>query len=390
MDSSHYCEGLAVLQHGVGFFRPDSRPARDLGVLLARSLELPDGLRVLDLMAGCGIRSLRYALEAGARQVWANDADAARLPLLQANLAGLPAVEAAPPTTLTAQRLLAGLIAAGERRELVDLDAFGSPTPLLAAVLDAVALEGVLYLAGSDGRSATGHDREAAIRRFGAAARAHPASWELALRLQLGGVARAAWAQGRGIEPLFSFSEGRTFRTAVRLKRLPAAGEEAWLGMLAHCHGCGDQQAQPLLRLGRWAPCACGASSALAVSGPLWLGPLQNPQALQAMAQQAALSPVSLGREGARLLARLSEDPGLPARVWPTALIARHLGQGPPPLRALVDDLRARGHRASVSAVMPGQLRSDAPWPVVLEAARRLVARPAATAPAQGEAASAC
>jgi tRNA (guanine26-N2/guanine27-N2)-dimethyltransferase len=39
-------------------------------------------------MAGCGIRSLRYGVEAGAAEVWANDADPDRLALLQANLAG--------------------------------------------------------------------------------------------------------------------------------------------------------------------------------------------------------------------------------------------------------------------------------------------------------------
>ena len=75
MESSHYCEGLAQLQPGSAFFQPRSRPARDLGVLLARSLKAQGRLRVLDLMAGCGIRALRYGLESGAEQVWANDAD---------------------------------------------------------------------------------------------------------------------------------------------------------------------------------------------------------------------------------------------------------------------------------------------------------------------------
>nr|WP_254939396.1 N2,N2-dimethylguanosine tRNA methyltransferase [Cyanobium sp. Morenito 9A2] len=385
---------------GDGFFRPQSRPSRDLGVLLARWLRAEHGrLRVLDLMAGCGIRALRYGLEAGAEAIWANDADPERLPLLETNLAPLAGPDGAGKadpervrcTARTAQQLLAGCLLERRRFELVDLDGFGCPTALLPLALEAVAFDGVLYLASTDGRSPTGHDRPAAIRSLGAAARAHPASWELALRLQLGVIARSAWAMGRGMRPLFSFSEGRTFRTAVQLRRRPEPGEETNLGLLAHCHGCGDQQAQSLLRLRGWAPCGCGASATGAapssISGPLWIGPLQECSALGAMAIDGGRSgaegaSASLGREGARLLAALSTDPGLPPRCWPLAEIARRLGRGPPRLAALLAALRADGWQACSSAVMAAQVRTDAPWPRLLELAQ--VVGPGQTSPAAG------
>ncbi|WP_242036420.1 N2,N2-dimethylguanosine tRNA methyltransferase [Cyanobium sp. FACHB-13342] len=371
------------MQPGSGFFRAESRPSRDLGVLLARSLAARGRLRVLDAMAGCGIRALRYGLEAGAEAVWANDADPDRLPLLQRHLAGLPGVRC---TARTAQHLLADCLQRQERFDLVDLDGFGCPTGLVPLALEAVAFGGVLYLASTDGRSPTGHDRPAAVRLLGAAARAHPASWELALRLQLGSVARAAWALGRGVEPLVSFSEGRTFRTAVRLQRRPSPRQEEQLGMVAHCHGCGHQQVQPLIRLRQWQPCGCcvPTSSAadqpppLAISGPLWIGPLQDGALLAELAAQAPAA--SLSPEGARLLARLAADPGLPVCCWPTAEIARRLGGGPPPLAKLLAALRAEGWVAWPSGVMPGQFRSDAPWPEILQIASRLGAMASGTA----------
>ncbi len=376
---------------GGGFFRPQSRPSRDLGVLLARQLRADQGrLRVLDLMAGCGIRALRYGVEAGAEAVWANDADSDRLPLLEANLAPLTCRAGAGATAdpervrctgLTAQQLLAGCLLERRRFELLDLDGFGCPTVLLPLALEAVAFDGVLYLASTDGRSPTGHDRSAAIRSLGAAARAHPASWELALRLQLGVIARTAWAMGRGVRPLFSFSEGRTFRTAVQLRRRPLPGEEANLGLLAHCHGCGDQQVQSLLRLRGWGACDCAVAPATqapwAISGPLWIGPLQDLPTLGAMeageaAVIAAGGEASLGSEGSRLLRALASDPGLPARCWPLAVIARRLGSGPPRLQELMAALRDDGWEARASAVMAAQVRSDAPWSRLLELARSL------------------
>ena len=108
------------------------------------------------------------------------------------------------------------------------------------------------------------------------------------------------------------------------------------------------------------------------MSGPLWIGPLQDAAVLASMASQAEQSPPTLGAEGARLLARLRADLGVPARCWPTDLIARRLGGGPPRLGDLVEALRAAGYGASASGVMAAQVRSDAPWSALLEIARRL------------------
>ena len=377
----HYCEASAELELGEGFFRPESRPSRDLGVALARVLAVQAPLRVLDLMAGCGIRSQRYAREAGAAAVWANDADPDRLPLLQRNLAGVAGLRT---TALTAQKLLAQCLIREERFDLLDLDAFGCPTALVPLALEALRFGGVLYVASTDGRSPTGHDRRSAIRSLGGAARAHPASWEMALRLQIAVVARAAWALGRGIRPLFSFSEGRTFRTAIQLLRRPAAREEEQLGLLAHCHGCGEQFSQSLLTLRQWPLCGCsgehrsdgagaGPATPLSISGPLWLGPLQHAPTLAAMQQRAEELPAAwLARSSRRLLQALLDDPGLPVRCWPMAELARRLAGGPPATDALLAALRAEGYVALRSGVMAGQFRCNAPWPRLLELAAAL------------------
>lgn len=367
-------EGAVSFRAGGGFFNPGARPARDLGVLLACTLGRKRPPRVLDLMAGCGLRSLRYGLEAEVRCLWANDADPQRLPLLLDNLAVLEDRCLLRRTTLTARRLLADCLLRAERFDLVDLDAFGTPHSLVPAALEAVALDGLLYLASTDGRGPTGHDKQGAVRRLGASARSHPASWEQALRLQIGLLARAAWSQGRGLDPVLSFSDGKTFRTAVRLRRHLREGEEAALGLLAFCHGCGEQQVQSLLNLRRWQPCACSPTgrSALAVTGPLWIGALQHLPTLEAMADAAVSHPLTLSRAGEGLLARLSGDRGWPARVWPHALLARQLGGVSPPLKQLIQRLREEGFMAACSGVMPGQLRSDAPWRTILDLAAKL------------------
>ena len=366
----HYREGAAELLLGDGFFRRDSRPARDCSVLLAwhqaRTTTREQPLQWLDLMAGCGIRALRWGLEAGAAcsmppEIVVNDADGDRRSLLEHNLRPLAA---ATCSNVPAERLLCQAQLEGHRFDLIDLDAFGQPGALLQPALQVLAPEGILVLASTDGRSPTGHDRCGAIRSFGAAARAHPASWELALRQQLGLLARQAWLLGRGIQPLLNFSDGRTFRLAIRLARQLQPGEEAQLGLLARCGTCGAQQSQSLLRLRNWPACHCPAEQGRwAISGPLWLGPLQEIEILKELSG----SPVPLAPATRRLLQRLQADPGGLVQVWSTAELARRCGSGPPPLQRLVDALRSHGHQAWPSGVMAGQVRTDADLPELLQ-----------------------
>ena len=205
---------------------------------LAGQKAAAEPLAVLDGLAGCGIRALRYGLEAHATEIWVNDADPDRLPLLQRNLGALGGARC---SAITIQKLLAECAAVEQRFDFVDLDAFGAPMALVPWALEAVRFGGIFYLASTDGRSFTGHDRTAALRRLGAAARAQPCSWELALRLQLGAIARSAWTLRRGIRPLLSFSDGRTFHLAVVL-RSPAPAEEQQLGLQGYCHSCGSHR----------------------------------------------------------------------------------------------------------------------------------------------------
>jgi tRNA (guanine26-N2/guanine27-N2)-dimethyltransferase len=333
-------------------------------------------LRWLDLMAGCGIRGLRWGLEALAEsgpglELWANDADPDRSSLLKSNLQPLQQVSglALHTSCQAADRLLRQAYLDRTFFDLIDLDAFGCPNALLQSALAVLRFKGLLVLASTDGRSPTGHDRPAAVRHFAAAARAHPASWEVALRLQLGVLAREAWQLGRGLEPIACFSEGRTFRLVVRLQQRASGGEESKLGLLARCERCGDQAVQSLIKLSGWRPCLCtGGEGRWAVTGPLWIGPLQASDLLARLLQLGESQPDSLSPAGRHLLQRLHNDCGLPVCCWATAELASRLAlAGPPPLERLVQSLLDAGHRASASGVMRGQLRTDAPMEELLQ-----------------------
>jgi tRNA (guanine26-N2/guanine27-N2)-dimethyltransferase len=157
--------------------------------------------------------------------------------------------------------------------------------------------------------------------------------------------------------------------------RRPQPREEEQLGLWAYCHRCAEQSQQSLLRLRRWPACACGDDSAapLAISGPLWLGPLQDPLVLQELLEESqALPQQSLAPASRRLLEGLRADDGLPVSCWPLDVLAKRLGGGPPRLDALIDGLRSEGYEAKRSGVMSAQFRCNAPFRRVVELASAL------------------
>ena len=194
-------------------------------------------------------------------------------------------------------------------------------------MLKALRFNGLLLLASTDGRSPTGHDRVGAVRNLGAAARAHPASWELALRLQIGLVARQAWMLGFGIQPLMSYSDGRTFRVCLQLQRQIPRDMEFNLGLMARCERCGSQAVQPLLKLKTWPECRCADRQDSGASAVRWIGALQDQLTLDALLCDAInLGETLISRQTLRLLRQLRADPGVPATVWATAELARRIG----------------------------------------------------------------
>jgi hypothetical protein len=73
---------------GRSFYRPQSTFSRDLACLSAQlhRQELGGGLSVLDLMAGSGVRGMRYLQHADADSVWCNDVSPQSHDVLVANL----------------------------------------------------------------------------------------------------------------------------------------------------------------------------------------------------------------------------------------------------------------------------------------------------------------
>ncbi|XP_056165016.1 uncharacterized protein LOC115684957 isoform X3 [Syzygium oleosum] len=143
---------------GGTFYRRESAVGRDLGVLAA-ALHRRSGpqLRVLDAMCGCGIRSLRYLLEAGADFVLANDANDDNRGVVARNLARVSGEGRWAVSSNEANRVMTECYLKRDFYDLVDVDSFGSESSYLRSAMNCLKLGGLLYVTSTDGYTSGGH-----------------------------------------------------------------------------------------------------------------------------------------------------------------------------------------------------------------------------------------
>lgn len=378
-------EGKAHFSTGDAFFRSSSRMGRDLAILAAIVYKSRYGqLRVIDAMTGCGVRPLRYLLEAEANAVWANEGNGDLRSLVQSNLSqGLSdrLVARCKITHQDANALFFDCHARQDFYDLIDIDSFGSPMPTLSTALWAVKIGGLLYLTSTDGRATSGRATERSLQSYGAYARAHPAVHEQGLRLLLGTAMQQAAAKGLCAEPVFSLYNGEVNRVMVRITR--GAWPTARYGFLAYCHSCGQFQTVAWKRLGK-VDCDCRSASAPVVSGPMWLGPLHSKTWLAEMSNIAAQK--SAKHEPAKsqpermawgncsaLLARMQNEIDLPPYFYPMADIGRRGKMDIPPMLDLVERLRQQGFSADWTHIDEQAIKTDAPFSVCLTSARQII-----------------
>ena len=219
------------------FFNPIQRLQRDLTIEVVKQFLLDSrgvvDAVILDGMAGCGTRAIRYALEIKrVGRVVANDISAEAATAMKDNVAAsyeeASFVDFGPlPTFDIVQGDLRDLLVSSIGTfDVIDIDPCGSPAPFISLALRALKSGGLLCLACTDFQDLSGgRGGEAASRSF-----SRYSSWvgttgvssaaiiaEVALRSVLHCVEVAAGAMGRRIEVVTCASLEFNLRIIVRV-----------------------------------------------------------------------------------------------------------------------------------------------------------------------------
>jgi len=263
----------------------------------------------------------------------------------------------------------------------VDIDPFGSPVPFLDSAMQSSARRAVMEITATDTAALTGSSASACLRRYGAKIRTDEMAHDSALRLLMATVARTAAQHDRCIMPLLSSWDSHHIRVSVKVHRsiqtanvleeqlgwrvASPTSEELQAATEAGLHPQGCEGEQPFCLLPFSHPVRRDDKR---ISGPLWTGPLFDQDVLASMTVERATT--LCGDEAETAVRHLVGEAEL--ATTPSLIITDMLPKycevgGPPKIVELVSGLQNAGHRAAVARWGAPAIRTDAPWPLVLE-----------------------
>lgn len=390
-------------------------------------------LRVLDGLAASAVRSRRWLGELPANVAsrilsTAVDIDEQALMWAEANhIAHPPSLSAGSPALCEEGHQNGLRFIQGDLRKRVlesgwqwiDLDPFGPPTPYLDAVIQGLARKAVLEVTATDTAALCGSAAGSARRRYGAIAIVDDLRHDTAIRILLGHIATMAAKHDRHIEPLMCIFDDHHVRVSLLVSKgkeganavhenlgwrvhKPNA-EEIEIAVEAGLHpaGLGAQQPHALLP---WANQPSDSEEGR-VSGPMWTGSLGREDVLLGMDENVAkeMCALDIERDAALISEIQNASEEAPAAEYlvkqsrrQAAKAVRGLAElgevidcpctypvddlpgliegitGPPSPAEMVNSLKEKGWRAAKDVLMVPAVRTDAPWPVVVEAAKEL------------------
>ncbi|KAJ5335451.1 hypothetical protein N7452_007854 [Penicillium brevicompactum] len=393
---------------------------------------------ILDALSATGLRALRYASEIPfATRVVGNDLSESAIKSMKTNIE-YNNIKTIQPNLGDARAYMYENVG---KFDVIDLDPYGTASPFIDAAIQAARDGGLLCVTCTDAGvwASTGYS-EKAFSLYGGIPLKGFHSHESGLRLILNSLVMSASRYGIAIEPLLSLSIDFYARVFVRVHKSPAQVKfNAGNTMVVYsCDaGCGawttqyigrtttrtNKKGNPMHHHGitkgpTSAPRCEHCGTKTHIAGPMWGGPLHNPQFIQKiLALLPGADPETYGtcaRLEGMLTTALEEDLDLtaasdaskPEQSSETAESTKTQENAEYPaiiprmdvalrekhpfyfsLSALakvlhsttvpIDDFRGAlsnlGYRSTRSHTKPNTVRSDAPWEVIWEVMREWV-----------------
>ena len=352
-----YIEGNTKIKYSENaFLNPRSRLTRDLGVAFINAAfteKEKKKIKVLDPTAATGIRGIRYANEAGIKNLTFLEINKSAYKVLKKNLSSCSA-----DTTALNTSIQEFANTSMEKYDIIDLDPFGSIVPNLYDILKLAKDKTYLFLTATDTAVLCGAHEKACYKLYDAKPMHNSIAHEVGLRILLGFVARTAAQFNFGVEVVFAFSHAHYFRALVKLNHSSdnALSTLKNLGYTYYCNSCGYRSVSASF-FPNIDKCACGAK--LQIAGKLWAGDLINNLIMSSIADEFKKIP-DANKDERKLVEMLVNEKNIPL-YYKISQITKMLKVSSVKLDNIILELKNRGFTVEKTHFDPDAIKTDAP-----------------------------
>lgn len=194
------------------FYNPVMKLNRDVSILLMNSL--PGSYRVADVLAGSGVRSIRFLKECkNIEEVFANDSSPKAVASIKRN-AKLNKVSLS-----VSQKDASTFLLQSEGFNYIEIDPFGSPNPFLDSAVKRISRNGILAVTATDTSALAGSHPKACVRKYWGIPLRFWAMHEFAIRLLARKAQLVAGQYDKALTPVFCHSSAHYVRLYFRAEK---------------------------------------------------------------------------------------------------------------------------------------------------------------------------
>jgi tRNA (guanine26-N2/guanine27-N2)-dimethyltransferase len=200
------------------FYNPIMKLNRDIAVLLL-SVWNKKNLRIADLMAGSGIRTIRFFKELGndnIESIWCNDLSSESFSKIEENLRINKIFS--DKLDLSCEDANSGLL---KRKgfDYIEIDPFGSPNPFLDNAIKRLSRSGILAVTATDTSALTGTYKNACMKKYWSVPLKNYFMHETSLRILIRKIQLVALQYEKPLVPVFCHSSNHYVRVYLILER---------------------------------------------------------------------------------------------------------------------------------------------------------------------------
>ncbi len=248
------------------FYNPVMKLNRDVAVWIVKKLK-PKSICLG--MEASGVRAVRIALEAGAKNIIANDAGKEAFEAMQENIELNNVGNAVKAYNMDIKNLLAER----ELYDYIDIDPFGTPVYYAESAIKTLAENGVIAVTATDTSCLCGRFVNACIKKYSSRPLNNEFNKETGARILVWKMQKIGLRQGKVLLPVFVHSSNHYIRVYLQQVNMQKEHIKEQQGFILYCYKCLNRAIPPK-------PEGLCCNQKIAYAGPLWLGRLWDKKLL--------------------------------------------------------------------------------------------------------------